>query len=140
MGKGKGPRTKRGPDRKDIGPWRLGLSIGGKTGRSESTMAIGWAVLKLQGPPSRRSSDRRGVEYFEDDPVAAIIRAAETQAAIRGDAPPEYINLTRYRSEASFAGSRAAAEGMALTDHQLMIARVATELRARGFTVRFDEQ
>lgn len=132
MAKAKGPRASRGPDR----PWRLGIKLGGRFVGDNSTMAIGWAAIELDGPPEKSPTTRTGVEYFEDDAVAAIVRTIEAQRPRGGNQRPE-VELTSYLTEQSFAGSRAAAEGMTIDQHRLLMVRVANELRARFFTVRF---
>lgn len=66
-----------------------------------------------------------------DDPFAALIEMAHKAMADGA----EGIDLYRYRDAAAFANSRAAAEGMSQSDHDLRVTKAAAALRELSIPV-----
>ena len=105
--------------------WRLGVKIGAKTGGINATgqSSTGWAVIGL--PPA--TVEARGVDQ-DVDPLAALLVHAERAMATGC----EEIELYRYGTAEAFAGSRAAAEGMTMEQHDDLMRRAAKLLGDRG--------
>lgn len=116
-------------------PWdyktpRMRLAISYGQDPATGKQALGWTVMGLAPPILDKGEDPVVGSHLE----TALRRYKEMIAAHPGC---EGITLHRYESE-TFAGSRAAREGMTLQQHHHLIDRLARALAAKGIDVRIE--
>lgn len=117
-----------------IEPWernrrRFGLKLG-PLPSDPRKMATGLAVFETL-PPLVSTA---GIAF--GDPIETAIATYRTQAALHPGCSG--VKLYRYRTDESFAGSRAAAESMSRKAHWEMIDKIADRLRQEGIDVEIE--